>query len=124
MNKIPLQNPVSIASVFRAVYECRAKPIGDPQRIIVLLAPPGAVLPLPHCDLLRRRGAVLVRVNELDRKCLAFVKHLAHRSQVVPLLIASAATWRRWTRRRCLEAAQIRRRTHLVVELDTLSNNN
>lgn len=115
---------MSMAAVFHAVQECRAKPPGDPQRIIVLLAPSGFGLPLLYCQLLRRRGAVIVQAGQLDRKRLGFLKLLAHRTRVVPLLLASAAAWCRWNRRRILEAAQIRRRTHLVVELDEPSSDN
>jgi hypothetical protein len=115
---------MSLAAVFDAVQECRAKPPGDPQRIIVLLAPSGFGLPVLYCELLRRRGAVILQAGQLDQKRLGFLKLLAHRTRVVPLLLASAAAWRRWTRRRTLEAAQIRRRTHLVVELDEPSSDN
>jgi hypothetical protein len=115
---------MSLAAVFRAVQECRAKPAGDPQRIIVLLAPSGFGLPLIYCQLLRRRGAVLVQAGQLDQKRLGFLKLLAHRTRVVPLVLASAAAWRLWTRRRTLEAAQIRRRTHLVVEFDEPTSEN
>jgi hypothetical protein len=115
---------MSLAAVFHAVQECRAKPPGDPQRIIVVLAPSDCGLPLLYCELLRRRGAVILQAGSLDRKRLGFLKLLAHRTRVVPLLLASAAAWRRWTRRRTLEAAQIRRRTHLVVELDEPSSDN
>jgi len=98
---------MSLAAVFHAVQECRAKPPGDPQRIIVVLAPSDCGLPLLYCELLRRRGAVILQAGSLDRKRLGFLKLLAHRTRVVPLLLASAAAWRRWTRRRTLEAAQI-----------------
>jgi len=115
---------MSLAAVFQAVQECRAKPPGDPQRIIVLLAPSGFGLPRLYCELLRRRGAVILQAGQLDQKRLGFLKLLAHRTRVVPLLLASAAAWRCWTRRRILEAAQIRRRTHLVVEFDAPSSEN
>jgi hypothetical protein len=124
MNKTHSSNSMSLASVFQAVQECRAKPDGDPQRIIVLLAPSGFGLPLLYCELLRRRGAVLVQGGQLDKRCLGFIKLLAHRTRVVPLLLASATAWRRWTRRRTLEAALIRRRTHLIVELDAAPSHN
>jgi len=109
---------MSLAAVFRAVQECRAKPSGDPQRIIVLLAPSAFGLPLLYRELLRRRGAVLVQAGQLDQARVGFLKFLAHRTRVVPLLLASAGVWRRWRRRRPIEAAQIRRRVHLVAELD------
>jgi hypothetical protein len=124
MNKLQSQNSVSLSALFQAVQECRSKPAGDPQRIIVLLGPSGFGLPLLYSELLRRRGAVLVHASQLDKKCLSFIKLLAHRTRVVPLLLASAASWNRWTRRQALEAAQIRRRTHLVVELDEPSSGN
>lgn len=114
-----------LAAIVNAVQECRSKPAGDPQRIIVLLAPSGFGIPLPYCQLLRRRGAVLMQAGQLDEKRLGFIKLLAHRTRLVPLLLASASAWQRWTRRRTLEAAQIRRRTHLVVQLDEpLCDNN
>ena len=122
MNKLQSANSVSLAALFQAVQECRLKPAGDPQRIIVLLGPSGFGLPLLYSELLRRRGAVLVQAGQLDQKCLGFIKLLAHRTRVVPLLLASATAWKRWTRRQTLEAAQIRRRTHLVVELDEPSS--
>jgi hypothetical protein len=124
MNKTHSHNSMSLAAVFQAVQECRAKPAGDPQRIVVLLGPSGFGLPLLYCELLRRRGAVIVQAGQLDQKRLGFLKLLAHRTRVVPLLLASTASWRRWTRRRILDAAQIRRRTHLVVELDVPSSEN
>jgi len=107
---------MSLVAVFRAVQECRAKPPGDPQRIIVLLAPPDFGLPRLYWDLLRQRGAVLVRAASLDQSRLGFLKLLAHRTRLVPLLLASDRVWGRWNQRRTLEAAQIRRRTHLVIE--------
>ncbi len=115
---------MSLAAVFRAVQECRAKPSGDPQRIIVLLAPSGFGLPLLYRELLRRRGAVLVPAGQLDQARLGFLKFLAHRTRVVPLLMASADAWRRWCQRRTIEAAQIRRRTYLVAELDAPFSDN
>jgi hypothetical protein len=115
---------MSLAAVFRAVQECRAKPPGDPQRIIVLLAPSDFGLPQLYCDLLRHRGAVLVQAGSMDKGGLGFLKLLAHRTRLVPLLLASAGVWRRWNQRRTFEAAQIRRRTHLVVELDAPSSDN
>jgi hypothetical protein len=124
MNKTHSHNSLSLAAVFRAVQECRAKPAGDPQRIIVLLAPLDFGLPLLYCELLRQRGAVLVRGGALDKSRLVFLKFLAHRTRVVPLLLTSPEVWRRWNRRRPLEAAQIRRRTYLVVECDAASSAN
>ena len=121
MNKSHSLNSTSLAAIFSAVEECRAKPSGDPQRIVILLAPPGFGLPWLYCHLLRKRGAVLMQAGALDAKRLGFIKLLAHRTRLVPLLLASATAWRSWTRRRTLEAAQIRRRTHLVVELDAAS---
>jgi hypothetical protein len=115
---------MSLAAIFQAVQECRAKPAGDPQRIIVLLGPSGFELPLLYCELLRRRGAVILQAGQLDQNRLGFLKLLANRTRVVPLLLASAAAWRHWTRRRVIDAAQIRRRTHLVVELDEPSAKN
>jgi hypothetical protein len=52
--------------------------------------PSGFGLPLLYCQLLRRRGAVIVPAGQLDRKRLGFLKLLAHRTRVVPLLLASA----------------------------------
>jgi len=118
MNKSHSLNSTSLAAIFSAVEECRAKPSGDPQRIVILLAPSGFGLPWLYGHLLRKRGAVLMQAGALDAKRLGFIKLLAHRTRLVPLLLASASAWRSWTRRRTLEAAQIRRRTHLVVELD------
>jgi hypothetical protein len=115
---------MSLAAVFRAVQECRAKPSGDPQRIIVVLAPSEFGLPALYCELLRQRGAVLVRAGSMDKGRLGFLKLLAHRTRLVPLLLASAGVWRRWNQRRTLESAQIRRRTHLVVEFDAPSSVN
>ena len=115
---------MSLAAVFRAVQECRAKPPGDPQRIIVLLAPSEFGLPPLYCELLRQRGAVFVQAGSLDKGRLGFLKLLAHRTRLVPLLLASAGVWRRWNQRRTLDAAQIRRRTHLVVEFEAPSSDN
>jgi hypothetical protein len=121
MNKTHSHNSLCLAAVFRAVQECRAKPSGDPQRIIVLLGPPGLGLPLLYRDLLQRRGAVIMLAGSMDKKRVGFLKLLANRTRVVPLLLATAEAWRCWKRRRPLEAALIRRRTHLVVELDDSS---
>jgi hypothetical protein len=115
---------MSLAIVLHAVQECRAKPVGDPQRIIVLLAPSGFGLPSGYCEMLRRRGGIVMAGGQMDQKRLGFLKLLTHRTRVVPLLLASAAAWRRWSRRRTLEAALIRRRTHLVVEFDAPSSDN
>jgi hypothetical protein len=124
MNRIHSHNAKSLVAVFRGIQECRAKLPGDPQRIIVLLAPPEFGLPRLYCDLLRQRGAVLVKAASLDKSRVGFLKRLAHRTRCVPLLLANAGVWRRWNRRRTLEAAQIRRRTHLVVEFKAPASDN
>jgi hypothetical protein len=107
-----------LTAVLRAVQECRAKPLGDPQRIIVLLAPADFGLPLSCRRAFRRLGAVLLQAGQLDQNRLRFLKLLAHRTRVAPLLLASPGVWRAWNRRRPLEAAQIRRRTHAIVEFN------
>src|ERR1700722_3479472 len=117
MNRIQPHNVTSLVAVFRGVRECRAKLPGDPQRIIVLLAPPEFGLPPFYRALLRHRGAVLVQGASLDKSRVGFLKLLAHRTRRVPLLLANAGVWRRWNRRCTREAAQIRRRTYLVVEI-------
>ncbi|HEV7927699.1 MAG TPA: hypothetical protein VGR14_20275 [Verrucomicrobiae bacterium] len=124
MNRIQSHNVTSLVAVFRGVRECRAKLPGDPQRIIVLLAPADFSLPPFYGDLLRQRGAVLVQGDSLDKSRVGFLKVLAHRTRCVPLLLTNAGVWRRWNRRRTLEAAQIRRRTHLVVEFQAPASNN
>jgi hypothetical protein len=124
MNKSHSHEIMSLKAVLRAVQECRAKPLGDPQRIVVLLAPAGFGLPLLHGRKLRHHGAVLVPAGQMDKARARFLKLLAHRTRVVPLLLASAEVWRAWNRRRPLESAQIRRRTHLVVELGDPSSEN
>jgi hypothetical protein len=85
MNKTHSQKLISLAAVLRAVQECRAKPLGDPQRIVVLLAPAGFGLPLPYRHTLRYHGAVLVPAGQLDQNRLRFLKTLAHHTRIVPL---------------------------------------
>jgi hypothetical protein len=121
MNKIQSNNSMSMSAGLCAVQECRAKPLGDPQRIIVLLIPPGFGLPARYRQALRHRGAVLVPAGPMDRNRVRFLKLLAHRTRVVPVVLASAEDWRRWNRSRPLAAAQIRRRTVLVVEFSAPS---
>jgi hypothetical protein len=113
-----------MSAIFRAVQECRAKPSGDPQRIIVMLAPPGFALPLLYCQLLRRRGAVLLSAGSMDKQRVSLLKLLANRTRLVPLVLATTEAWQRWRRRRSVDSAQIRRRTHLVVEFDAPSSAN
>jgi len=113
-----------MAAVYRAVQECRAKPLGDPQRIVILLAPSHTGLPRIYCQLLRRRGAVLIHGGQMEQQRIRFLKRLAHRTRAVPLLLAESGTFRRWIRRRSLEAAQIRRRTHFLAELELPSSIN
>ena len=124
MNKVRSHNAMSMSAVLSAVQECRAKPLGDPQRIIVLLGSAGLALPQTDRKALRHSGAVLVPAERLDQNRLRFIKLLAHRTRLVPLLLASIEVWRAWSRRRTLEAARIRRRTHLVVLLDEPSPEN
>jgi len=121
MNEIITENRKVLAAVLIAVQECRAKPLGDPQRIIVMLAPIGFGLPPLYRQELRHRGAVMVPAGALDINRVRFLKLLANRTRVVPLLLASYEDWRRWNRSRPLTAAQIRRRTHVVVELSAPS---
>jgi hypothetical protein len=114
----------SMSAVLCGVQECRAKPLGDPQRIIVVLAHPGCRLAPSHCRALRHRGALLVPAGPMDRNRVRFIKLLAHRTRVVPVLLARVDEWRRWNRRQPLTSAQIRRRTYLVVELTAPSSVN
>jgi hypothetical protein len=104
-----------------AVQECRAKPLGDPQRIIVVLTPPGAGLPQSYRQALRLRGAMLVAAGPMDRNRVRFIKLLAHRTRFVPVLVASVDEWRNWHRRQPLTSAQIRRRTFMTIELESPS---
>jgi hypothetical protein len=124
MNKTRSNKLMSLTAVLRAVQECRAKPLGDPQRIIVLLAPADFGLSAPCRQTLQRRGAVLVPAGQLDQSRLRFLKLLAHRTRVVPLLLASVEFWRAWNECQTQEAAQIRRRTFLVFQLDQPSSEN
>jgi hypothetical protein len=124
MNNTKSRISNSLSALFGAVRECRAKPPGDPQRIIVLLAPSLGQAPPLRRGPLRRRGALLVEGDELDTARLNFLKFLANRTRIVPLLLASARAWKQWNRRRALEAAQIRRRTHMVLELGAPSSIN
>lgn len=105
------------SAVILAVQECREKPLGDPQRVIVLLTHDDAQLPLPYRKALQRCGAVLIEGGTMDKALLRPLKLLAHRTRLVPTLLVSADNWRAWNRRRPLEAALIRRRTHLVSDL-------
>jgi hypothetical protein len=103
------------------VQECRVKPLGDPQRIIVVLTPPGAGLPQTYRQALRLRGALLVPAGLMDPNRVRFIKLLAHRTRFVPVLLADVEEWRRWHRRQPIAAAQIRRRTFMKVELEATS---
>ena len=117
MNKMNTNNHAAMKTVLSAVQECRAKSLGDPQRIIVLLAPPGFALPPLYSKVLRHHGALLVPAGTMGQNRVKFLKLLAHRTRVVPLLLASAEEWRRWNRSRPLAAAQLHRRTFLEVEI-------
>jgi hypothetical protein len=125
MNKIMTTNLTALAAVLSAVEKCRAKPLGDPQRIIVLLAPPDFGLPRLYLQGLRLRGAMLVPAGSMDRNRVRFLKLLAHRTRVVPLVLSTTEEWRRWNRSRPIAAAQIWRRTFMIVELcdPSLENN-
>jgi len=117
MTKIHAQNDKSLNAVLNAATDCHAKPLGDPQRIIVLLAPPGFDLPSLYHRALGQRGAVVVPAGPMNPYRVTFLKLLTHRTRVVPVLLASVLDWRRWNRSRPLAAAQIRRRTVMVIEL-------
>jgi len=117
VNKIRSHNAKSMSDVLCSVQECRAKPLGDPQRIIVVLMPPGAGLPASYCQALRHHGAMLVPAGPMDPNRVRFIKLLANRTRIVPVLLASAEDWRSWRRRQPIAAAQIRRRTFMTAEL-------
>jgi hypothetical protein len=117
MNDTNSQNARSLFSLLRAVEECRQKPLGDPQRIIVVLAPPGGGLTQKYRQALRQRGALLVPAGLMDRSRVRFIKLLAHRTRFVPVVLAIAEDWRRWYRRQPIPAAQIRRRIFMMSEL-------
>jgi len=110
-----------MSDVLCGVQECRVKPLGDPQRIIVVLTPPGAGLPQSYRQALQVRGALLVPAGPMDRNRVRFIKLLAHRTRFVPVLLAHVDAWRHWHRRQPITAAQIRRRTFMIVQLEAPS---
>jgi hypothetical protein len=94
-------------AVFRAVLECRAKPAGDPQRIIIVLSPGDGGRAAPPLAAVVVADATLFGREELET-----LTCLVNRTRAVPVLRVSEDAWR-WPR----QAAQIRRRTHLIVSL-------
>ena len=121
MNKISTEKRTALAAVLSAVQECRAKPLGDPQRIIVVQTAQGVGMSQLYRQALRHRGAILVPAGAMDRNRVRFIKLLAHRTRFVPVLVASVDEWRNWHRRQPLTSAQIRRRTFMTIELESPS---
>ncbi len=113
MNKLRSQQSLSLAAVFRAVHECRLKPAGDPQRIVVLLAPAPAGPVAPSLASV----VVVADASSFGRQELETLTHLVNHTMAVPVLQVSEEAWRGWSRRWPRQAAQLRRRTHLVVNL-------
>jgi len=101
-----------MAAIFRAVRECRAKPAGDPQRIIIVLSPGDGGKAAPPLATVVVADAVLFGREELET-----LTRLVNRTRAVPVLRVSEETWRHWHRRWPRQAAQIRRRTHLIARL-------
>jgi hypothetical protein len=112
MNKSHSHYSESLDAVLRAILECRAKPAGDPQRIIVLLAPGDGGRTTPPRGPMVVMDAALFGWQELET-----LTHLVNRTRAVPVLRVSEDAWRGWARRWPRQAAQIRRRTHLIVTL-------
>jgi hypothetical protein len=127
------------------VEECRAKPPDDFQRIVVILAPPdrqrsrlcGALAQRCRATLLtaasiRQRhllqplvrlclqgGRPILAIDQaeyLGREELQTLKLLINLTPAVLLLLSTAPAYRNWNQRWPIEASQIRRRTHLVLE--------
>jgi len=109
---------MSLAAVFRAVQECRAKPPGDPQRIIILLAPAPNDPDAPPLA-----SVVVANATPFGRQELEAITRLVNLTQAVPVLRVSEEAWRGWSRRWPRQAAQIRRRTHLLVKLSQTQSN-
>jgi hypothetical protein len=113
MNKTQSPNSMSMAAIFRAVHECRTKPVGDPQRIIILLAPALDERTAPPLTTVLVSDAATFGRQELEN-----LTHLVNHTRAVPVLRVSEEAWHGWNRRWPRQAAQIRRRTHLVVKLN------
>jgi hypothetical protein len=138
-------SPDSFDPVLRAVEECRAKPAGDFQRIVVVLAPPDRARSRLCGALAQRCGATLVtaasirqrhlleqvmrpcfyggrpvlaidQAEYLGREELDTLKLLINLTPVVLVLLSTAQAYRAWDQRWPIEARQIRRRAHLVLE--------
>jgi hypothetical protein len=138
-------SPDSFQPVLRAVADCRAKPDGDFQRIVVVLAPAdrararlGGALARRCCAILvtaasiRQRhlleplvrlclegGRPVLAVDEaeyLGREELEILKVLINLTPAVLVLLSTAPAYRTWSQRWPIEARQLRRRTHLVLE--------
>jgi hypothetical protein len=113
MNKARSHHSVSLAAVLRAVNECRAKPPGDPQRIIIVLTPADGGRAAPPLPSVVVADAALFGCQELET-----LTRLVNRTRAIPVLRVSEEAWRRWARRWPRQTAQIRRRTHLIVRLN------
>jgi hypothetical protein len=113
MNKSRSHYTEPLAAVFRAVSECRAKPAGDPQRIIIVLSPGDGRRAAPPLATVVVVDAALFGPQELET-----LARLVNRTRAVPVLRVSEEAWRAWARRWPRQSAQIRRRTHLIVRLD------
>jgi hypothetical protein len=111
MNKKRSHYIEPVDAVLGAVLECRAKPAGDPQRIIILLAPSDGRAAPPMVPV------VVADATLFGREELETLTRLVNRTLAVPVLRVSEDAWRGWARRWPRQAAQIRRRTHLIVNL-------
>jgi hypothetical protein len=113
MNRARLHKQNSVTAVFRAIRECRAKPAGDPQRIIILLSPGEGEKAAPPLATVLVADAMLFGREELET-----LTRLVNRTRAVPVLRISEEAWRGWSRRWPRQAAHIRRRTHFIARLD------
>ena len=112
MNKSRSHYAEPLDAVLCAIGECRAKPASDPQRIIILMAPgDGGKAALPRAPVVVM-DAALFGPQELET-----LTRLVNRTRAVPVLRVSEDALRGWARRWPRQAAQIRRRTHLIVNL-------
>jgi hypothetical protein len=115
-----------------AVDECRAKPPNDYQRIIICLtAGPrlgselarrcGAVLNGPGLPLDSKSDSAVIVVEEAERcsrEMLESIVFFVNRTRGVVALLAAMGSLAKWRARWRIQADQIRRRTHIIIQLD------
>jgi hypothetical protein len=129
--KFPPIDAPAVQAALAAIEECRAKPAYDYQRIILCLGDSpglgprlarrsGAALlgPSRTLSLKRPPAAVIVqRVGERSLGVLESIVYFINRTRGVVVLLVTAEELARWHDAWPIAAAQLRRRTHVAIDL-------